>query len=227
MQKRSNHALVFMAKWPEAGRAKTRLAPALTLAEAADLARCFLLDTLDVAASVGADRWIAFAPSASSANFRRLVGPDVGLIPAEFESFGNALQSAQRAALAMGYRSASLVASDLPHLDANRYLDAFDALNAADVALGPCADGGYYLLAAERETPSLFRGIAWSTSTVYEETLCRAAAAGLRVAALPECSDVDTAADLGPLYAQLMERQQPCRSLELLQRLQGAFMRFA
>jgi uncharacterized protein len=223
MQIRSENALIFMAKWPQAGHAKTRLAPPLSIHEAAEMARCFLLDTLDVAAKVDADRWIAFAPAASSDDFRRLVGPEIGLIPAEFDSFGDALQSAQKAALAMGYRRASLVASDLPHLDAGRYLEAFEALKAADVALGPCADGGYYLLAAERETPSLFRDIAWSTSTVFEETLCHAAAAGLRVAELPECSDVDTAADLAPVFAELAARRRPSRSLDFLQHLQGAF----
>jgi uncharacterized protein len=227
MERRSEHALVFMAKWPQAGRAKTRLAPPLTPSEAAELARCFLLDTLDTAATVGADCWIAFAPAASSDDFRRLVGPEIGLIPAEFDSFGDALQSAQQLALAMGYRNVSLVASDLPHLDAGRYLEAFEALKTADVALGPCADGGYYLLAAEQETPSLFRGITWSTSTVYEETLCRAAEAGLCATTLPECSDVDTAADLPLLFAALTERQQPCRTLDLLQSLQGAFMHLA
>jgi glycosyltransferase A (GT-A) superfamily protein (DUF2064 family) len=86
---------------------------------------------------------------------------------------------------------------------------------------------GYYLLAAEQETPSLFRGITWSTSTVYEETLCRAAEAGLCATTLPECSDVDTAADLPLLFAALTERQQPCRTLDLLQSLQGAFMHLA
>src|SRR3712207_8052400 len=48
--RRSQNALVFMAKWPEPRRAKTRLCPPLTPEEAADLARCFVLDMLHEAA---------------------------------------------------------------------------------------------------------------------------------------------------------------------------------
>jgi len=219
MQRRFDHALVFMAKWPEPGRAKTRLSPPLTPFEAAKLARCFLLDMLDSATAVGADRWIAFAPAARVADFRRLVGGGVGLIAAEFDCFGDALQAAQHTALAKGYRSVSLVASDLPHLTADRYLEALAALKTADVALGPCSDGGYYLLASERETPSLFCGVAWSTSVVYSQTLQRAEQAGLRVARLPSCDDVDFGSDLGLLCSALSLHPGAGRTLNFLRRL--------
>src|SRR5438105_1568598 len=185
MPRRSDQALVFMAKWPEPGRAKTRLSPPLTPAEAAELARCFLLDTLDGATWVDADRWIAFAPAARRADFERLAGTGVGLIAAETDDLGDALQAAQRAALGLGYQRVALVASDLPHLPPVRYSEAFAALQSADVALGPCADGGYYLLATKHTTPSLFRDVAWSTSAVYAQTLQRAEQASLRVAPLP------------------------------------------
>jgi rSAM/selenodomain-associated transferase 1 len=196
MQRRSENALVFMAKWPEPGRAKTRLTPPLTPDEAAMLARCFLLDTLIRAAMSSADRLVAFAPKGAASDFRALLGPDVGLLPAETPDFGVALRLAQATALALGYQRVALVASDLPHLPPSRYDEAFTALDRADVALGPCGDGGYYLLAAKRETPALFQGVAWSTEAVHVQTLCRAAAAALSVAALPSCDDIDTATEL-------------------------------
>ncbi|MFN8559202.1 MAG: hypothetical protein U0531_18305 [Dehalococcoidia bacterium] len=62
MRPRHDCALVFMAKWPEPGRAKTRLSPPLSTDDAADLARCFLLDTLEEAGRAAVDRWLAFAP---------------------------------------------------------------------------------------------------------------------------------------------------------------------
>ena len=83
-----DHALVFMAKWPEAGRSKTRLTPALSPIEAADLARCFLLDMLAEATLIDADRWLAFTPASAGVQFRALCGPDVGLIPAETSDLG-------------------------------------------------------------------------------------------------------------------------------------------
>jgi rSAM/selenodomain-associated transferase 1 len=208
-----------MAKWPEPGRAKTRLSPPLTPAEAAELARCFLLDTLHEAAAADADRWLAFAPREAESLFAALAGPDVGLIPADGPHLGVGLCTGQAAALACGYRSVALVGSDLPHLPASRYAEAFAALDDAAVVIGPSGDGGYYLLAARTPTPMLFDGIEWSTSVVFAQTLARARAAGLRVATLPPCDDADTADDLLPLLAALRARPGAGHTLALLEQI--------
>ena len=196
MERRSENALVFMVKWPEPGRAKTRLSPPLSPEQAATLARTFLLDTVAGAASADADRWLAYAPAGARRKFGALLGPDVGLIEADAPDLGGALCRAQQAAFLRGYARVALVASDLPHLPASRYAEAFAALDGAQVALGPSGDGGYYLLASGRPTPHLFRCVHWSTAVVYRQTLRRAAEAGLSVSAIAGCDDVDTPADL-------------------------------
>jgi hypothetical protein len=119
----------------------------------------------------------------------------------------------------MGYRRVALVGSDLPHLPAVRYAEAFAALDRADTVIGPSGDGGYYLLAAERETPALFENITWSTEIVYRQTLDRAAAAGLRVAEIAPCDDVDTAEDLTFLLDALRQYPGAGYTLRLLERL--------
>jgi uncharacterized protein len=217
MRRRSDDALVFMAKWPEPGRAKTRLSPPLSPAAAAALARGFLLDTLTEASGRGADRLIAFAPRQREAEFRALLGPDVGLFPAEAPDLGGALQEAQAAAFAAGYRRVALCAADMPHLDGAVYERALAALAAADVALGPCGDGGYYLLAATRPTPALFQSIAWSTEVVAAQTRARATAVGLRLALLEAEDDIDTAADLLPLLERLRRRPGAGHTLAVLE----------
>lgn len=226
MQRRSDDALVFMVKWPEPGRAKTRLCPPLAPAEAATLARAFLLDTLAEAEDAGCDRLLAFAPADARARFRRLAGSGVGLIAAQGHDLGASLARAQRAALAAGYRRVALVGADLPHLERARYAEAFQSLDSADVAIGPSSDGGYYLLAAARETPALFRGVTWGSATVLAETLALGRRAGLRVATIAPCDDVDTAADLVPLLEALRARPGAGHTLALLEsltaRLDGA-----
>jgi rSAM/selenodomain-associated transferase 1 len=218
MHPTSENTLVFMAKWPEPGRSKTRLSPPLSPDEAAGLARAFLLDTLAEAGRSDADLWLAFAPASAAAAFRSLVGPAVGLIEADTADLGRALDQAQRTAFAMGYRRVALVASDLPHLDADRYTDAFAELANADVAIGPSSDGGYYLLAAERLTPRLFQDVSWSTATVYGETLARAAESGLSVATIATCDDIDTASDLVRLADALRRRPGAIHTRPLLER---------
>jgi rSAM/selenodomain-associated transferase 1 len=206
-----------MVKSPEPGRAKTRLSPPLSLVEAADLARAFLLDTLAEAERTDADRWLAFAPASAVASMGILAGPDAGLIEAEAADLGLALDCAQRTALAMGYRRVALVASDVPHLDAARYDDAFRAMRYVDVAIGPSSDGGYYLLAAKQPTPRLFQDMTWSTASVYNETLLRAAEVGLSVASIAGCDDIDTAADLVRLLDALRSRPGAGHTLTLLE----------
>jgi len=214
-------ALVFMAKWPQPGRAKTRLCPPLSPQQAADMARALLLDTLAEAARAEADRWLAYAPAGARGQFFALVGPEVGLLEADAADLGGALWRAQSAAFAHGYGRVALVASDIPHLEARRYAETFAALDRADVAVGPSGDGGYYLLAARRPTPALFEGIDWSTEAVYRQTRERAAGAGLTVAALGPCDDVDTAADLAWLRGVLRERPAAGRTLALLDRYES------
>lgn len=218
MHRRSENALVFMVKSPEPGRVKTRLCPPLSFVEAADLARAFLLDTLAEAARTDADRWLAYAPASAAASIQSLAGPDFGMIEAQAADLGRALDRAQRAALAMGYRRVALAASDLPHLSATRYDEAFSALGRADVAIGPSSDGGYYLLAAGQRTPHLFHDMAWSTDSVYFETLLRAAEAGLSVAPIAGCDDVDTFSDLVRLDDTLRHRPGATHTRTALER---------
>jgi rSAM/selenodomain-associated transferase 1 len=221
MTRRSEDALVFMVKWPEPGRTKTRLCPPLSFAEAAELARAFLLDTLTEAARTDADLWLAYAPASAGDAFRSLVGTRAGLIEADTDDLGSALRRAQAGVLDLGYRRVALVAADVPHLAPSRYTEAFSALDHADAVIGPSSDGGYYLLAAARETPDLFDGIAWSTAAVYEQTIAAAERAGLRVATVAPCDDVDTAADLVWLLDALRRRPGAGHTLAVLDRVAG------
>jgi 8-oxo-dGTP pyrophosphatase MutT (NUDIX family) len=94
-----------------------------------------------------------------------------------------------------------IVSSDSPTLPGAALEEAFAALDARDVALGPTRDGGYYLIGLDQPRPRLFEAIAWSTDAVYAQTLQRAAEAGLSVHATPPWYDVDTVADLARLAA--------------------------
>ncbi len=67
--------------------------------------------------------------------------------------------------------------------------------NRADVALGPCPDGGYYLIVAKKP-PKAFTGIPWGTGDVLVRTLKRLKAARQSWTLLPEEQDVDQVEDL-------------------------------
>jgi glycosyltransferase A (GT-A) superfamily protein (DUF2064 family) len=135
---------------------------------------------------------------------RRLVGPPTQVSIQCGAGLGDALDGAFREGVADGFATVALLGADRPTLPALVIREAFAALtNGADVALGPAEDGGYYLLAARRVYPWLFRDMPWSTDGVASETLRRCRALGLRTHVLPAWYDVDDAVSLAILRMDL------------------------
>jgi hypothetical protein len=196
--------LFVVAKRPAPGQTKTRLCPPLTGDLAAQAYTCFLADTLDIMRQVpDVRRVIGYLPLDAKSYFTALA-PDMHLTPQEGESLGERLDQLLTGALRAGARHAVVMDSDSPTLPASYVATAFDLLAAgADVVLGPCRDGGYYLIGMTRPLPSLLREVQMSTPNVLGDTLALAAAAGAKVALLPEWYDVDTVAELADLRAEL------------------------
>lgn len=94
-----------------------------------------------------------------------------------------------------------VIGTDMPFIDEELVANASRALDHSDIVLGPCVDGGYYLIGMKSIHRQLFEGIPWSTSRVLSATLDRCASLGLTTQLLPEQRDVDTLNDLLALYA--------------------------
>ena len=197
------NALLVVAKRPFPGHTKTRLSPPLTPQEAANLYEHFLRDTLDVIRLVpGVQPIIAYLPQGEEAYFRSLA-PDFALLPQRGDNLGARLDNALTHCLMDGYQKAVIMDSDSPTLPAAYLSQAFTALDDADVVLGPCEDGGYYLIGLNCPTPRLLREVQMSTPHVIRDTLSLAAEEGLTVAQLPRWYDVDTAVELERLQLEL------------------------
>lgn len=198
-------ALLVVAKRPAPGQTKTRLSPPLSPEQAAALYDCFLRDTLDLIRQVpGVQPVIAYLPLAEKAYFTDLA-PDFQLLLQEGTDLGARLDHALTAYFQFGYTRAVIMDSDSPTLPANCLVAAFKALAEADVVLGPCEDGGYYLIGLNRPTPRLLRGVQMSTPRVVADTLALAAEEGLRVGLLPTWYDVDDVGALARLAAELSQ----------------------
>lgn len=192
--KRDGSICVF-AKPPQAGDVKTRLIPLVGKDGAAALAEAFLLDTWAAVCDLS---W-ARAIIASTGTFDRPLNqqaPEVWLqgdgdLGARLERIlARALQGSSFA-LALGADSPGLPAS---HMERARL-----ALAEADAVIGPCDDGGFYMLGLRRSPPGLLAGISWSQSNTFAQTLAKLEAAGLRVTVLEPWFDVDRPRDLARL----------------------------
>jgi rSAM/selenodomain-associated transferase 1 len=184
-----------IAKAPAAGRAKTRLTPPLTAAQAAALQQALLLDTLEACrAEVPAVSLLHADPDEAS-ELRRLAGPETELVLQEGRGLADALGRTLETHLPAG--PVAIVSSDIPGVPRGSLARTFEALEqGADVVLGPALDGGYWLIAMRGYHPEPLREIPWSTPAVLAVTLRRCRDAGLRVELLETWRDLDTMVDL-------------------------------
>jgi uncharacterized protein len=203
-------AFAIMTKAPRSGQVKTRLAPPLTLDEAADLQVCFLKDTAESIAllcDAGFGEGIAvYTPEGAASFIRELLPPHFGLLPQRGETLGERLLSAGADLLAAGYVSVCLIDSDSPTVPPAVLVQAAAALARPGrrVVLGPADDGGYYLIGVAACHPRLFADIAWSTDRVLAQTIDRARELSLPVELLAPWYDVDDGPSLRRLCGELL-----------------------
>jgi len=90
-----------------------------------------------------------------------------------------------------------IIGSDIPGIQASDIDAAFKALQKNDFVFGPCPDGGFWLIGAQRNgrIRDPFGGVRWSTEHALRDVLARLPK-NARVAMINELSDVDYAKDL-------------------------------
>ncbi|MEA3208841.1 MAG: uncharacterized protein QOE70_1898 [Chthoniobacter sp.] len=127
----------------------------------------------------------------------------IEFVPQARGDLGARLTHAFAHAFAAGYRRVAAVGSDCIELSPETFEAAWRGLDSHDCVIGPSFDGGYYLLALQQPQPALFENIAWSTETVFAQTIERARVASLLVTELPRLHDVDTEEDWQRAQRQL------------------------
>jgi rSAM/selenodomain-associated transferase 1 len=200
-KKVTNNALILFLKYPERKMVKTRIAASLGDDFAFGLYTAFVKDLLVMAGFVEADKILAIdGPSVPVASLD--FGTGYSVIRQNGKNIGDRMQNAFEYVFNSGYKKAVLIGSDLPGLPAALVENAFAALNTADVAIGRSTDGGYYLIGFRKETcsPDYFKGITWSTSSVYQRTIEKFSRAKKIVYMLPEWIDIDDHNDLKQFY---------------------------
>jgi len=208
-------ALAVMAKAPRAGKVKTRLAPALGMDGSAAINICFLRDTTrniaDVAEQGNAAGLVCYTPVGDEAAFDGLLPEGFALIAQRGDAFGERLLAAAQDILACGFGAVCLIDSDSPTLPQSALVRAVDELlKPGDrVVLGGSDDGGYYLIGLKQAHAAPFERITWSTGSVYAETVERVRDAGIELVELPVWYDVDDAATLAVLEAELLQGKRP------------------
>lgn len=191
--------VIVMTRFPEPGKTKTRLIPALGSDRAAALHRCLIRRTLDVvchwAETHACDVEVRYV-GGDEVRFRTEFGIQCRYAPQSEGSLGERMNAAIAAAFSEGAIRVVVIGTDCPGLDDSHLGPAFDQLTLVDAVIGPATDGGYYLLGMRRPLPRLFDDIAWGTENVLRQTLERSVDARVTVGQLSPLSDIDYPEDL-------------------------------
>jgi len=199
----SESALLVFVKYPEPGRVKTRLSPELTPQESAAFYRALAEEIVGAHASAsGYDSIVCFDPGDAGREMRAWLGPNVRLWGQRGDDLGARELHALLKALEGGYKKVALIGTDCPTLAPGDIEAAFASLDRNDLVLGPCEDGGYYLIGVTRPLACLFEGVGWGGDRVLSETLERAEHAGLSLELLGSKYDIDSYADLERYYLE-------------------------
>ncbi len=175
------------------------------------MSACFIRD---LAATIGeltrggdVTGYAVYTPAGTERALRALLPDDFRLLLQCDGDFGTRIATAMRELLSH-HAGAILVNSDSPTLPASILRAAVEATRCGGAAvLSPALDGGYTLIGLSDLDERLFADIPWSTSAVHERTVERATEIGLPVVSVPGWYDVDDAASLALLKAELAGEQ--------------------
>lgn len=192
-------SLIIFTRYPEIGKTKTRLIPAIGAEKAANLQRIMtektllkaekLKDFLEVEINIyftGGNLDLMKTWLGKKYNYYSQIQGDLGL--KMFSAFNDVFTQNNQQVIIIGI--------DCPQLNSEILKEAFIALNNHDLVIGKAIDGGYYLLGLNQLKKSLFFNINWGTSQVYNQTMAIANNFNYNTYLLPILTDIDRPEDL-------------------------------
>jgi len=191
----STQLLQVFAKAPVAGFVKTRLIGDIGEQAACELYVELLENTLQLAAGHAVTKHLYCTPNEQADFFQNCTQKYSLTLHSQF---GDDLGARMLNALQQGlnsYQKVVLIGSDCPVLSHSYINDAFSALEAADVVLGPAEDGGFVLIACRVTHLEMFKGVCWGGARVLEQTLAALSDTGLSYQLLKTLWDVDRIED--------------------------------
>lgn len=191
--------VLVVAKAPEPGRAKTRLAATVGDGVAAEIAAAALLDTLDaVAAAPVAARVVALTgdlgAAAGAAEIRRRL-ESFTVVAQRGEDFADRLANAH--ADAADGRPVLQIGMDTPQVTAELLGDCARRLLQSRAVLGLAHDGGWWVLGvAAPAMAECLRGVPMSRPDTGELTLKALRDNGIDVTPVQRLADIDVVDDV-------------------------------
>ncbi len=187
-----NHVLAIMAKSPEKGKVKTRLAKTLGDDSALAIYTKLLNYTFREA---NCSLWDTTIHWAGTPN-KELNTYDFNSAVQKGDDLGQKMTYSFQQEFKKGAERVVMIGTDSAELTLGHIERAFGMLKLHDIVIGPAKDGGYYLIGMNENHPEILSGIPWSTEHVLEMTKEIAEENHLSIGYLEELSDIDHESDL-------------------------------
>ncbi len=205
-------AVAIFARAPVPGEAKTRLAPLLGLEGAAQFQAALVCDAVRKVALLRRVSPYLFFAGRTPLPWRNWHGgkpewSSYALVPQQGADLGGRLERAFRQLLGRHPR-VLVIGTDSPTLSAQKLRRALRELRYCEGVLGPCPDGGYYLIGLRRFSRGLFRCVRWGTPFAFRDTLRNLVERNFSCSVLEPVSDVDRPADFWRLAKSLSQSRQ-------------------
>lgn len=195
----SKKALIIFTRYPEVGKTKTRLIPAIGAEKATDLHRKMTELSVKTANNLKAKLDVNIYVYFTGGNndlMQLWLGENL-LFKTQVEGdLGMKMSSALADSFMSGNQETIIIGTDCPSLNVDILLIAFEQLKNHDLVIGKAEDGGYYLIGLNSSIPELFINIDWGTSKVFQQTINIAQNLNLQVYNLPILRDIDSSEDL-------------------------------
>lgn len=190
--------IVLMIRSPELGKVKTRLAADVGDETALELYLAFIEDSLEMLEGLNIDVILSLYSNDNNRQIMDHIHNVYEIIDQKGKNLGERQYNSLKGAFRLGYGKAVVMAADCPDLEPDFIEGAFTSLNHCDAVIGPCEDGGYYLLGINREKldQGMFSDVEWGSDQVMEKIRSNANHLGLIMFELPLWYDVDTYDDL-------------------------------
>lgn len=197
---RRDRVILFLKDF-QAGRVKTRLAARLGDQGALDMYRAMLADllaNLEPLKDIIVPYFDSYPEAIESDSSVSVLFSQGKLKVQEGWDLGDRMSNAFREVFFDGAERAVLIGSDIPQIDSDLLEEYFEKLRQFPMAIGPAADGGYYLIGFQRGSfaPEIFDGIEWSTEVVFQQTVEQMRSLELPCYVGKELRDIDTIEDL-------------------------------
>lgn len=197
--------LIIFTRYPEPGKTKTRLIPALGTEGAANLQRQMTEHTLSQVKQLQSTSAISFEVRFAGGDLQLMqnwLGSDLLYQPQGEGDLGSRMARSLLSAFQSGAEKVTIIGTDCPDVNAQILANAFEQIHQYDLVLGPAIDGGYYLIGLQRPVPELFTNIDWGTAQVLQQTVDIAQTLNLSVGYLPPLADIDRLEDL-PIWEKV------------------------